>query len=113
MVKIDSERTKLSEKEVSAYIQQQMIDLKPHLHEEDALQVKLTEIGEEFEAEVTAIQQEGEIQTIGRHSDPFDAIRHAKEGLIEYFVEVEAELFPQEREEKINILTRNGSLHLH
>ena len=90
-----------------------MMDLKPHLAEKDSVEVKVTEVGDEYEAEVTAIQEEGEIQTIGRHKDPYHAIRYAKEGLIEYFVEVEAELYPREREEKIRHLSQNGNLYLH
>ena len=113
MVKFDSKSAQIDEKEVTAYIQQQMVELKAHLEEKDSVQVRITQVGSEFEAEVTAYQEEGEIQTIGRHPSPFDAIKHAKEGLIEYFVEVEEELNPQMREEKINHLSRNGNLYLH
>ena len=113
MVEFDSDAQQIDQKEVTAYIQQQMMDLKPHMAEKDSLQVRITQVGGEFEAEVTAIQEAGEVQTIGRHPDPYNAIRHAKEGLIEYFVEVEAELNPREREEKLNHLSRNGNLYLH
>ncbi len=114
MVKIDSKYLNINEKEFTAYIQQQMADLQPHLTDKASLQVRLTEVGKgQFEAEVTAFQEEGEVQTIGRNSDPFDAIRNAKDGLLEYFVEMEAELNPHLRDQKINHLARNGNLYLH
>lgn len=114
MVKIDSKNMKINEKEFTAYIQQQMADLQPHLADKSSLQVRLTEVGKgEYEAEVTAYQEEGEIQTVGRHKDPFDAIRNAKEGLLEYFVEMEAEMNPHLRDQKLNHLAQNGNLYLH
>ena len=113
MLKIDAQEGSIDEKEVTAYVQQQMAELGPHLAEKTALQVRLTQIGESFEAEVTAYHTEGEVQTVGRNSDIFDAIRFAKEGLLEYFVEVEAEMHPRERDEKINYLSRHGNLYLH
>lgn len=113
MLKIDSSRTGYDEKEVTAYIQQQMMDLEPHLEEKTSLQVRLVDIGDEFEAEVTAYVPEGEIQTIGRNANIFDAIRFAKEGLIEYFVAVEDEMNPHDRDAKINHLSRHGNLYLH
>ena len=113
MVKIDSQDAKIDQKEVTAYIQQQMADLAPHLTEKASLQVRLIQKKEMYEAEVTAYEEESEIQTVGIDSDVFDAIKNAKEGLLEYFVEVESELRPHERDEKINYLSKHGSLYLH
>jgi ribosome-associated translation inhibitor RaiA len=113
MIKIDALDTQIDEKEVTAFIQQQMVDLGPHLSEKASLQVRLVKIQETFEVELTAYEEGGEVQTIGRHHDVFDAIRTAKEGLIEYFVEVENELNPQLREDKISYMSRHGSLYLH
>ncbi|MEM7646732.1 MAG: hypothetical protein AAF203_07485 [Pseudomonadota bacterium] len=103
----------MNEREIAAYVQQQMVDLTPHLEEKTALQMRLTKRKEGFEAELTATSEEGEIQTIGWDKDICDAIKNAKEGLLEYFVEVEAEQNPRERDEKINHLSRNGNLYLH
>ena len=47
--------------------------------------------------ELTALEEEGEIQTIGRHKDLFAAIRNAKEGLLQYFVETESLINPHLR----------------
>lgn len=113
MFTIDSKTAQIDQKEFTAYIQQQMVDLKPHLNDQSALQVKLTEVGELFEAELTAMISEGEIQTVGRHTDPYDAVRNAKEGLIEYFVEIENQINPHLRDEKLKYLSRHGSLYLH
>ncbi len=113
MIKIDTTGTPIDEKEVTAFIQQQMMDLAPHLRDESSLQVRLTQKRGEFQVELTAFEQEGEIQTVGRHKNMFDAIRNAKEGLIEYFVAVEDENNPQLRDEKINFLSRHGNLYLH
>ena len=103
----------MEEKEVTAYIQQQMMDLEPHLEGKTSLQVRLVDIGDEFEAEVTAFHPDGEIQTVGRNASLFDAIRFAKEGLIEYFLAVADEVNPLEREAKINHLSQHGNLYLH
>ena len=113
MLKIDANASALSEKEIAAYVQQQLVDLGPHLDEEVALQMKLTQVETGFEAELTASTEEGEVQTVGCHEDIYDAIKNAKEGLLAYFVEVEAEINPRLRDEKINHLARNGNLYLH
>lgn len=113
MIEIDSKDFQIDEKEVSAYVQQQMIDLAPHLEEKSALQIKLKQVDQGFEAELTALHEQGEIQTVGWNEDIYHAIKDAKEGLLEYFVEVEDELNPRIREEKINLLSRHGNLYLH
>ena len=113
MLKIDTNGTTLNEKEVTAYIQQQMVDLAPHLEEKSALQVKLSQKNQIFEAELTAYHEEGEIQTVGLNKDLFDAIKNAKEGLLQYFVEVEASVNPRLRDEKIKLLSHKGNLYLH
>ena len=113
MIKFDSRFSPMDEKEVTAYVQQQMVDLGPHLDEKSSLQVRLTKLKNGFEVELTAYQPEGEVQTVGRDTDLFDAIRNAKDGLLHYFVEIEDELHPHERDEKINHLLRNGNIYLH
>ena len=116
MLKIDTKDTNgtsFNEKEVTAYIQQQMIDLAPHLKDKSALQVKLSQKNQVFEAELTAFQEEGDIQTVGLNKNLFDAIRNAKEGLLQYFVETEATINPHLREEKIQHLSHHGNLYLH
>ena len=113
MLKIESQNTPLSEKEITAYVQQQLVDLAPHMDEKAALQMKLTQINSGFEAELTATLDEGEIQTVGWHEDIYESIKNAKEGLLQYFVEIEEELNPKERDEKINHFVRNGNLYLH
>jgi len=113
MIKINAKDLQIDEKEVSAYIQQQMMDLSPHLEEKSALQVRLTQVDKGFEAELTAFREEGEVQTIGWHEDIYDAIKNAKEGLLEYFVEVESENNPRDRDNKINHIHRHGNLYLH
>lgn len=113
MIKIDNLDPQIDEKEVTAFIQQQMVDLAPHLNEKAALQIRLIKREEGFEVELTAYQEEGEIQTIGFNDDIYDAIRNAKEGLLEYFVTIEDELNPHLRDEKINYLSRHGNLYLH
>ncbi len=113
MIKIESSSEMIDQKAVTAYIQQQMVELQPHLHEKSALQVKLVQLKNGFEAQLTAIEEEGEIQTIGRHADLYDAIRNAKEGLLDYFVAAEDELNPRLREEKLNYMSKHGNLYLH
>ena len=113
MIKIDTLDPKIDEKEVTAFIQQQMMDLGPHLNKESSLQVRLVKVETGFEVEITAFQEEGEVQTIGRNEDIYDAIRNAKEGLLDYFVEVEDELNPRIREDKLNYFSQHGSLYLH
>ncbi len=113
MIKIDANDPQIDEKAISAFIQQQMVDLAPHLSNEAALQIKLVKKDGGFEVELTAYEEAGEVQTIGFHMDLYDAIRNAKEGLLEYFVEVEDALDPKARNEKINLLSKHGSLYLH
>lgn len=113
MVKIQTNDAGIDEKEVTAYIQQQMIDLAPHLEEKSALQVKLKKKAEGFQVELTAILNQGEIQTVGWNENIYDAIRNAKDGLLDYFVLVQDELNPREREEKLNHLSQNSNLYLH
>ena len=113
MLKIDTNDTTFNEKEVAAYIQQQMVDLTPHLREKSALQVRLSKRDQTFHAELTACDDQGEIQTVGVNEDLFDAIKFAKEGLIQYFVELEANLYPELRDEKIKHLSLHGNLYLH
>jgi len=113
MIKIDNLDPQIDNKEVAAFIQQQMVDLGPHLDSKSSLQVRLVKLKQGFEVELTAFQEEGEIQTIGRDDDIYDAIRYAKDGLIDYFVEVESEINPHLRDDKINYLSRHGSLYLH
>lgn len=113
MIKIDGFDAKIDEKEVTAFVQQQMVDLTPHLSDKSALQVRLSKRGKGFEVELTAFQEEGEIQTVGFNDDLFDAIRNAKEGLMNYFVEVEDEMNPHLRESKIDYFSKHGSLYLH
>lgn len=113
MIKIDAIGTQIDKKEVTAFIQQQMQDLSPHMPEKSSLQVRLVKRKENYEVEITAFEEEGEIQTIGRNTDIFDAIRNAKEGLLEYYVEVEDQINPHLRDEKINFISRNGNLYLH
>ena len=113
MIKIDSIGTEIDKKEITAYIQQQMVDLAPHLEEKSALQIRLTQVNKGYEAELTAVHLEGEIQTVGWDENLYVAIKNVKEGLLQYFVEVEDELNPHQREEKINHFSRNGNLYLH
>lgn len=113
MIKLNTNDAQIDEKEVTAYIQQQMAELTPHLEEQTAVQVKLTPVDDGYEAEVTAHHPDGDVQTIGWHEDLFDAIKNAKEGLLEYIVETEDEMNPRLREEKIQHLRRNGNLYLH
>lgn len=113
MVKIHTNEAGIDEKEISAYIQQQMVDLTPHLEEKSALQIKLKKIGDGFEVELTAILNQGEIQTVGWNENIYHAIRNAKDGLLEYFVHVADEENPNQRDEKINYLSRHGNLYIH
>jgi len=113
MIKMDKLGEKIDKKEVAAFIQQQMVELAPHLDEKSALQIKLTQVRNGFEAELTATQLEGEIQTIGWNEDLFDAIKNAKEGLLQYFVDAEDFMNPQLRDEKIKYLSQHGNLYLH
>ena len=112
MIKIDSKSDLIDEKEITAYIQQQMAELSPHLEEKTALEVKLTPVNNGFEAEMTAMHPEGQIQTIGWNEDIFDAIKYAKEGMIEYFVEFENEMHPNNRDAKLQYMKRHGNLYL-
>lgn len=113
MIDFDAQGLSLNEKEVTAFVQQQMLDLAPHLGEKDALQVRLSQRGTGFEVELTAHHEDGDIQTLGHNEDLFEAIKLAKEGLLHYFVEVEDQLNPLLRDEKINYLSRHGNLYLH
>lgn len=113
MIQIDAKGATIDEKEVTAFVQQQLMELADHLSDKSSLQVRLTQRKDGFEAELTAFEEEGEIQTVGRHKDIFDAIRNAKEGLLDYFVEVEDQLNPRRREDKINFMSRNGNFYLH
>lgn len=113
MIKIDALDANIDEKDISAFIQQQMADLTPHLSDKAALQIRLIKKDKGFEVEITAFEEEGEVQTIGFHDDLYGAIRNAKEGLIEYFVEVEDALNPTARDAKINHFSRQGNLYLH
>ncbi len=113
MLKIDTHGTTINEKEVVAYVQQQMVDLAPHLEDKSSLEVKLSQKNQIFQAELTAFHEEGEIQTVGMNEDLFDAIRNAKEGLLQYFLETEAIINPRLREEKIKLMSHHGNLHLH
>ena len=113
MLKIDAQGTTINEKEVTAYIQQQIVDLAPHLEDKSSIQVKLSRKNRVFEAELTAYHEEGEIQTVGLNKDLFDAIKNAKEGLLQYFVELEALNNPHIREEKIKLISEKGNLYLH
>ena len=110
MSKIDVKGENFNEKEVAAYIQQQMVDLAPHLENQSALQVKLSQKNQVFQAELTAFDGEGEIQTVGFNKNLFDAIKNAKEGLLQYFVETNN---PQLRKEKIKLLSHQSNLYLH
>ncbi|MCJ8275882.1 MAG: hypothetical protein HRT44_01975 [Bdellovibrionales bacterium] len=101
------------EKEMSAYIQQQISDLEPHLKTESPLELKLTQVDEGFEAELTADHESGVVQTLGWNENIFSAIKSAKEGLLEYFIEVEQEKNPQHRNEQIDHISRHGNLYLH
>ncbi len=110
MSKIEIKDATFNEKEVAAYIQQQMVDLAPHLEDQSTLQVKLSQKNQIFEAELTAFHGEGEIQTVGLNKNLFDAIKNAKEGLLQYFVETNN---PRLREEKMRLLSHQGNLYLH
>ena len=105
--------TQINKKEVSAYLQQQLNELAPHIDPASPVELKLTEIDEGFEVELTADHSSGVIQTLGWNQNLFGAIRSAKEGLLDYFVEVEAELNPHKRDERIDQITRHGHLYLH
>ena len=100
-------------KEISAYIQQQLNELEPHLIPESPLELKLTKRDDGFEAELTADHASGVIQTLGWNQNIFTAIKSAKEGLLDYFTEVESEMNPLKREETINHISRHGNLYLH
>jgi ribosome-associated translation inhibitor RaiA len=113
MITIDSKNLKIDEKEVTAYIQQQMLDLGPHLADKSALQIRLTQKKKGYEAELTAYNASGEVQTVGWNENIFDAIKFAKEGLLEYFVEIQNEIHPQLRDEKIKHISTHGNLYLH
>lgn len=100
-------------KEISAYIQQQVDELTPHLEPNTPIEVKLTKTENGFEVELTTDHLTGVIQTLGWNEDIFHAIRSAKEGLLQYFAEVEAEINPNNREERISHISRHGNLYLH
>ena len=101
------------QKEISAYVQQQLNELAPHIDPTSPVELKLTQVNEGFEVELTTDHSSGVIQTLGWNQNLFGAIKSAKEGLLEYFVEVENELNPNKREERINHISRHGSLYLH
>lgn len=113
MIKIDALDANIDPKDISAFIQQQMVELTPHLSDQAALQIRLVKKEGGFEVELTAFETSGEVQTVGFHADIYDAIRNAKEGLLEYFVEVEDALDPGARDQKIQFMTQQGSLYLH
>ena len=113
MIRIDLKGSQIDQKEVTAYIQQQLQELMPHLGEKAALQVKLVQEKEGFEVQLTATRLDGEVQTSGWNENLFDAIKFAKEGLIQYFVEVEDQMNPQVREAKLQYLSQHGNLYLH
>lgn len=113
MIEFETNDTKINQKEISAYVQQQMLDLTPHLNDKSAIEVRVLKSQDDFVVEVAISDDEGEIQTLGRHPDIFNAIRNAKDGLMEYFMEMENQANPHLRDEKINILSQQGNFYLH
>ena len=112
MIRIDG-NAQYDQKELSAYIQQQMNELTPHLEPNSPIEIKLRKKDDGFEVEVTTDHLSGVVQTLGWNENIFHAIKSAKEGLLQYFAEVEDELNPNERDEKINHISRHGNLYLH
>ena len=103
----------MDQKEVLAYIQQQMSDLAPHMDSQSPLQLKVVEKQGGFEAELTVDHEAGKIQILGKDKDLFDAIKSAKEGLLDYFVELEDHLNPNRRSSQIQYICRHGTFHIH
>ncbi|MCB0378740.1 MAG: hypothetical protein KDD33_09630 [Bdellovibrionales bacterium] len=113
MYKVNLESLSINEKEVSAYVQQQMMDLAPHVDPSKPIEVNLIETDRGFEVELTANHLEGFVQTVGADKNLFTAIRNAKEGLLQYFVELEDELEPHKREQVLSHYNRHGNIYLH
>ena len=102
-----------NEKEIQAFAQQQLVDLAPHLQGETPLELTLSQSKEGFEASLVAEHFEGQVQTVGKSPDIFNAIINAKEGLLEYCLEMEAELNPRQRHQRIEQILRRQSRWLH
>jgi len=83
-----------NQKEIHAFVQQQMVDLAPHLQGESPLELTLSQSKDGFQASLKAQHLEGPVETIGKSPDVFNAIISAKEGLLEYCLEIEAETNP-------------------
>lgn len=113
MLNIDLKTLNVDEQAVKAFVQQQLVELVPHLTPESPVDLKLSQLEKGFEVEMSADHAIGTIQTVGKGEDLFVAIRNAKEGLLDYFSEIADEINPERREQKINNITRNGSFYLH
>ena len=102
-----------NQKEIQAFAQQQMVDLAPHLEGETPVELTLSQSKEGFEASLVAEHFEGQVETVGKSPDVFHAIINAKEGLLEYCLEVEAEFNPHQRRQRIEQILRRQSPWLH
>jgi|GEM_PF-4720271 len=113
MVKTSLKKVDVSEQEISAFVNQQMAELEPHIDSKTPVEVSLIEGKKGFQVSLTAVHPEGKIQTVGTDEDLFNAIRNAKEGLLDYCVEIEAETNPQFRDSKIDQILKNKNHYLH
>ena len=113
MAKINVNSQLKDQREITAFVQQQLTDLAPHLAEATALELTLSESKVGFQASLTLNENEGPVQMIGQSDDLYQAIMIAKEGLIEYCVELEAEFQPNRRKDKISRILNQKSHWLH
>ena len=113
MFTMDLDKLNVDEQAVKAFVQQQLVELTPHLAPESPVSLKLTQREKGYEVEMSADHAIGTVETVGQGDDLFLAIKNAKDGLLEYFTEIDDELNPEKREQKIQSITRGGSFYLH
>lgn len=102
-----------NQKEISAFVKQQLSDLAPHLAESTALELTLSESNSGYQAALILDNEDGPVEMVGQSQDVFQAIRIAKEGLVEYCVELRAQFQPNSRRDKISYILNQKSHWLH
>lgn len=113
LAKISLNSKLVDEKEINAFVQQQLSDLSPHLADTADLELSLSESKKGFQASLTMKEAPGPVQMVGQSQDLFQAIRLAKEGLIEYCVEIQAQSDPHWRRDKISQILNQKSHWIH
>lgn len=113
MFRMNLDKLNVDQKEVTAFVQQQMVELAPHLNAESPVQLNIAQGKKGYIVELTATHPVGVVQTVGRNKDIFAAIKNAKEGLLEYCLEIESSLNPENRDARIRQILAGESPYLH